>query len=351
MVSPPVCSIQPKKGAVLELPRENQDDRNGEVDFGKETLGVATAAIEAASARLGESFVRALDLLHTCQGKVITTGVGKSGMAARKLAATLTSTGCPAVFLHPSEAMHGDLGIVLRQDVVIALSNGGESEELLAILPALLARDVAMIAIVGNPASTLAQKSTVTLDASIEREACPLNLAPTTSVLVAMALGDALAMTLQKRRGFREEDYALNHPGGRLGRRLTLRIRDVMPAAEDALPRVQIETPFMDVVCEISTKHVGATCVTDSNGSLLGLIAESDVRNALQQHQNGVFLLTAADMMNRRPALVLHPDQLAYEALRLMEDRPRALSVAPVVDALGVCIGMIRIHDLVRHVA
>ncbi len=326
------------------------EDRNGEVDFGKETLEVATAAIEAASARLGESFVHALDLLDSCRGKVITTGVGKSGMVARKLAATLTSTGCPTVFLHPSEAMHGDLGIVLPHDVIIAFSNGGESEELLAILPALLARDVAMIAIVGNLVSTLAQRATVVLDASIEREACPLNLAPTTSVLVAMALGDALAMTLQKRRGFREEDYALNHPGGRLGRRLTMRVRDVMPVGEDALPHVQPSTPFMDVVCEISTKHVGATCVTDSNGSLLGLIAESDLRNALQKHEAGAFLLTAADMMNRRPALILHPDQLAYEALRLMEDRPRALSVAPVVDSSGHCIGMIRIHDLVRHV-
>ena len=321
-----------------------------QIDFGKETLAVATAAIETASERLNASFVQALDLLIACQGKVITTGVGKSGMAARKLAATLTSTGCPAVFLHPSEAMHGDLGIVLKQDVVIALSNGGESEELLAILPALLARDVAMIVIVGNLASTLAQKATVALDASIEREACPLNLAPTTSVLVAMALGDALAMTLQKRRGFREEDYALNHPGGRLGRRLTLRVRDVMPAGEDHLPQVYPETPFMDVVYEISAKHVGATCVTDAEGRLLGLIAESDVRNALQQHQTEVFHLTAADMMNPHPALVLLPDQLAYEALRLMEDRPRALSVAPVVDAAGLCVGMLRIHDLVRHV-
>lgn len=321
-----------------------------QIDFGKETLAVAIAATETAAARLNESFVRALDLLADCQGKVITTGVGKSGIVARKLAATLTSTGCPAVFLHPSEAMHGDLGIVQRQDVVIALSNSGESEELLAILPALLARDVAIIAIVGNLISTLAQKADVTLDASIEREACPLNLAPTTSVLVAMALGDALAMTLQKRRGFSEEDYAFNHPGGRLGRRLTLRVRDVMPTGADTLPQVSPTTPFMEVVCEISAKHVGATCVTDTGGRLLGLIAESDLRNALQKHQADAFHLTAADMMNTRPALVLNPDQLAYEALRLMEDRPRALSVAPVVDASGVCVGMLRIHDLVRHV-
>ncbi len=321
-----------------------------QIAFGKETLSVATAAIESAAARLNASFVQALDLLDACRGKVITTGVGKSGIAARKLAATLTSTGCPAVFLHPSEAMHGDLGIVQKQDVVIALSNGGESEELLAILPALLAREVAMIAIVGNLTSTLAQKSTVALNASIEREACPLNLAPTTSVLVAMALGDALAMTLQKRRGFREEDYALNHPGGRLGRRLTLRVRDVMPVGENTLPHVSPDASFMEVVSEITAKHAGATCVSDANGKLIGLIAESDFRKAVQQHQAKVFHLTAADMMNPSPALVLNPDQLAYEALRLMEDRPRALSVAPVVDNSGVCVGMLRIHDLVRHV-
>ncbi len=321
-----------------------------EIEFGQETLAVAAAAIETASRRLSGSFQAALDLLDGCKGKVITTGVGKSGMAARKLAATLTSTGCPALFLHPSEAMHGDLGIVLRDDVIVALSNGGESEELLAILPALLAREVAMIAIVGNLSSTLAQKSTVVLDASIEREACPLNLAPTTSVIVAMALGDALAMTLQKRRGFREEDYALNHPGGRLGRRLTLRVRDVMSSDPDALPKVALDTRFMDVLCEISTKHFGATCVTDSEGRLLGLIAESDLRNSLQRHQAGAFALTAADMMNSRPALILRPDQLAFEALRLMEDRPRALSVAPVLDEEARCIGMLRIHDLVRHV-
>ncbi len=334
----------------MNTQQHSPDAVAGEIEFGQETLTVAATAIELASGRLGESFVAALDLLDGCRGKVITTGVGKSGMVARKLAATLTSTGCPAVFLHPSEAMHGDLGIVLRNDVVIALSNGGESEELLAILPALLAREVALIAVVGNLSSTLARKATVVLDASIEREACPLNLAPTTSVVVAMALGDALAMTLQKRRGFREEDYALNHPGGRLGRRLTLRVRDIMPTGPDLLPTVTPETHFMDVLCEISTKHVGATCVTSPEGTLLGLIAESDLRNALQKHQADAFALTAAMMMNPRPALILHPDQLAYEALRLMEERPRALSVAPVVDETGVCVGMLRIHDLVRHV-
>jgi arabinose-5-phosphate isomerase len=318
------------------------------IGFARETLEVEAEAIRGAAERLGREFEQALQLLDGCAGKVITTGVGKSGMAARKIAATLTSTGCPSVFLHPSEAMHGDLGLVERDDVIVALSNSGESEEVLAILPALLAREVPIIALVGNLNSTLAQKATVNLDASIEREACPLNLAPTTSVVVAMALGDALAMTLQKRRGFREEDYALNHPGGRLGRRLTLRVRDVMRFGPDALPIVAPETRLMDVLCEISAKSVGATCVAGPDGILQGLITDNDVRRAFQRFGGESFAHSAEEIMTAHPAIVLHPDQLAYEALRLMEDRPRPITVAPVVDESNRCLGMARVHDLIR---
>jgi arabinose-5-phosphate isomerase len=325
-----------------------QEEERAWVAFGKETLEVEAQAIRIAAERLDATFLQALELLDRCAGKVVTTGVGKSGMVARKLAATLTSTGCPAVFLHPSEAMHGDLGIVMPEDVVIALSNGGESEELLAILPALIVREVPIISIVGNADSTLALKSAVLLDASIEKEACPLNLAPTTSVVVALALGDALAMTLQKRRGFRAEDYARNHPGGRLGRRLTLRVQDVMPAGPNALPLVARETPLMEVLCEISAKMLGATCVADAENRLIGIITDADARRALQKHGANAFEQTAEAMMNRTPAVVLRPDQLAYEALRLMEDRPRPISVAPVVDVQGTCLGMLRVHDLLR---
>jgi arabinose-5-phosphate isomerase len=318
------------------------------IQFAVETMHVEAQAIRRAAERLDSRFERALDLIDKCMGKIITTGVGKSGMAARKIAATLTSTGCPAVFLHPSEAMHGDLGIVEPSDVVIALSNSGESEELLAILPSLLARGVSMISIVGNANSTLAQKSTVILDAAVEREACPLNLAPTTSIVVALALGDALAMTLQKRRGFREEDYALNHPGGRLGRRLTLHVRDVMRSGETELPAVSPNASLMEVLSEISSKSLGATCVVDDGRRMLGLITDHDVRKAVQ-HYGAAFLdRTAADIMNVNPAIVLEPDQLAYEALRRMEDRPRPISVAPVLAADRHCIGMLRVHDLIR---
>ncbi|HZP82302.1 MAG TPA: KpsF/GutQ family sugar-phosphate isomerase [Chthonomonadaceae bacterium] len=331
---------------VPATPRDATEDDG--IAFARTTLEIEAAAILRAAERLDTAFERALDLLHGCAGKVVTTGVGKSGMAARKLAATLTSTGCAAVFLHPSEAMHGDLGIVASTDVVIALSNSGESEELLAILPALLARGVPIIAIVGNLGSTLAQKATVVLDAAVEREACPLNLAPTTSVVVALALGDALAMTLQKRRGFRPEDYALNHPGGRLGRRLTLRVRDLMQGGPEALPKVSPEAPLMDVLGEISAKAVGATCVVGEDARLLGIITDYDVRQAFQKFGAQLFAQTAGAIMNRQPAVVLQSDQLAYEALNWMEERPRPISVAPVVDAAGRCVGMLRVHDLVR---
>ncbi len=317
-------------------------------EFGMETLIVEADAIKRAAARLDGRFDSALELLNGCAGKVITTGVGKSGMAARKIAATLTSTGCPSVFLHPSEAMHGDLGIVAPADVVIALSNSGESEELLGIMPSLLARKVAIIAIVGNLASTLAQKATVIIDATVEREACPLNLAPTTSVIVALALGDALAMTLQKLRGFREEDYALNHPGGRLGRRLTLRVRDVMLSGDRDLPIVGLSAHWDTVLHEITEKCLGATCVVDEEGKMAGLITDHDLRKAMERYGASALERTAVDVMNINPAVVLDPDLLAYEALRRMEDRPRPISVAPVSDADRRCVGMLRVHDLVR---
>ncbi|MCS6775812.1 MAG: KpsF/GutQ family sugar-phosphate isomerase [Chloroherpetonaceae bacterium] len=316
--------------------------------YARELLSLEAHSIQRVAQRLDRSFLQALELLDHCEGKVITTGVGKSGIAARKLAATLTSIGCAAVFLHPAEALHGDLGLVQTGDVVIALSNGGESEELLAILPALQAREVPIVAIVGNISSTLARKATLVLDASIEREACPLNLAPTTSVVVSIALGDALAMTLEKRRGFRPEDYARNHPGGRLGRRLTLKVRDLMHSDPAVRPAVSPDTLFMEILNEISAKCLGATCVTDEENHLLGIITDHDTRRALQKYGNAAIELTAERIMTARPAVVLKPDQLAYDALRQMEERPRAISVAPVVDEENHYIGMVRVHDLVR---
>lgn len=318
------------------------------LDFAREALRVEADAILRAARRLDDDFEHALEILTLCRGKLVATGVGKSGMAARKLAATLTSTGSPCVFMHPSEAAHGDLGIVASGDAVLALSNSGESEELLAILPAILARGVPIIAIVGNRGSTLARKSVVVLDASIEREACPLNLAPTTSVVVAMALGDALAMALHRQRGFRPEDYALNHPGGQLGRRLTLHVRDVMPDVPGGYPRVRPIALLTEILSEITAKCMGAACVTDEGGALLGIITDHDVRRCFQRIGADAFSASAEEIMTACPAVVLGPDQLAVEAMEIMENRPRVITVAPVVDGSGECIGVVRIHDFVR---
>ncbi len=318
------------------------------LEFGKETLRVESSAIQHATDRLGISFINALQLLENCTGKVITTGVGKSGIAAHKIAATLTSTGCPAVYLHPSDAVHGDLGIVSRGDVLIILSNSGESEELNAILPALLVREVPIIAIVGNRESTLANRSHVVLDASIEREACPLNLAPTTSVVVAIAIGDALAMTLQKLRGLTADDYAMNHPGGRLGRRLTLRVCDVMPDLHGQPVYVEPSESYINLVSAFTAAHMGAIAVQNEDGPMLGMVAESDIRRGLLRGIEEGFHLTASDIMNATPAVTLYPDQLAYESLQLMTGRARPVSVAPVLNRTGRCVGMLRVNDLVQ---
>ncbi|HEV2474672.1 MAG TPA: KpsF/GutQ family sugar-phosphate isomerase, partial [Chthonomonadales bacterium] len=258
------------------------------------------------------------------------------------------SIGCPAVFLHPTEAVHGDLGIVDRRDVVLAISNSGESEELTSMLPALTERGVCLISLTGNPASQLGRLATLVLDTSIEREACPLNLAPTTSVVAAIAMGDAVAMALQKRRGLAPEQYALNHPGGRLGKRLTLRVRDIISWKSSPLPVVPPESGLMQILGEITAGFVGATTVCNAQEELLGIITDNDVRRAMQSNGPASFALQASSIMTAAPSVVLSPDQLAYEALQIMEDRERPVSAAPVVEASGRCIAMIHVHDLVR---
>lgn len=316
--------------------------------FAQEALRVEAEAIRRLSLRLGPEFLQALSILEKAEGKVITLGVGKSGLVARKLAATLASIGMPAVFLHPTEALHGDLGLAQTNDVAVALSNSGESEELLTLLPLLRARQIPIIALTGNIRSTLAQHATVALDASVEREICPLNLAPTTSVVAALALCDALAMALQRSLQLTPEDYARNHPGGQLGRRLTLRVQDLLPPDGSALPHVAPTANFQEVVCELTAGHMGAVCVLDSQNLFLGLIAESDFRQAFLKHAEKSFALTASEMMNPNPILTLSPDQLAYEALQQMTQRARPISVAPVLTKERRCLGLVRVNDLVK---
>jgi arabinose-5-phosphate isomerase len=266
-------------------------------------------------------------------------------VVARKIAATLTSTGTPAQFIHPADALHGGLGAIGDQEIVIGISNSGETEEVLNLLPYISTREVPVIAIVGNVNSTLARQSAVVLEAYAEREAGTHDLVPTASVAVALAVGDALALTVMEAKGVTPEGFAANHPSGRLGRRLTLRVRDVMHAAE-GLTELWAGAPLLDVVGEITRGGMGAVTIAGDDGALEGIVTDGDVRRAIQNDPGGLAALTAAEVMTASPVTV-GPDEMAYEALRLMEDRPSQISVLPVV-ADGRCVGLLRLHDLAR---
>lgn len=320
-------------------------------DYFKEVqnlLQIEADAIAKTAVRLNENHLcRVIDLLAGCRGKLVILGVGKSGIIAQKIAATMTSAGTAAVYLHPSDALHGGLGIVNADDVVIVLSNSGETDEIVAMLPYLRNRGVAIVAIVGNTNSTLARRANAVLDASVDQEACPLNLAPTTSTTVALALGDALAMTLMKVKGLTTEDFANNHPAGQLGKRLTLRVADLMHQGKEH-PTIPKGSSWVEVVRAISNGGLGAVCVIEHDGGLAGVITDGDLRRAIEQTSHeSLATLTCDDFMTRKP-IVASPDLLAFDALRLMEDRPSQISVLPVVDSSGVCVGMIRVHDIVR---
>src|SRR5258706_7786043 len=308
-------------------------------------LRVEAEAITNAAANLDQGSVEsALEILASCKGKAVVIGVGKSGVIAQKIAQTLTSTGTTAVFVQASDALHGGLGVVAREDVVIALSNSGETDEILAILPTLKQRGAAIIAIVSNTNSTLAAQSDVILDATVDKEACPLNLAPTASTTVALAIGDALAMALMESKGLTSEDFAVNHPAGRIGKRLTLRVSDLMHPS----PNISPSAGWLEVVKAISSHALGAVNVVDGNSTLLGIVTDGDLRRTIERTPPDDFAsLTAENMMTRSP-ISASPEMLAYDALRLMEDRPSQISVLPVTDGNGVCIGLLRLHDVVR---
>lgn len=306
----------------------------------------ASAIVRAAQTLRRETFERAIEILLTCPGAVRTTGAGTSGIVARKIAATLTSTGTPATFVHPTDALHGGLGIIGANDVVIAVSNSGETEEILALLPYLKRRGVQVIALVGERSSTLAREAAVALDASAEREAGPFGIVPTASVVVALALGDAVALTVMERKGVTREVFAANHPSGRLGRRLTLRVRDVMHG-EGSHPRITRGTALLEAVRAITDRGLGAVTIVDDHDRLLGIITDGDVRRALERRGPGELVTLAAEDVMTKDPVVVGPDAMAYDALRLMEDRPSQIAVLPVVDGER-CVGLVRLHDLVR---
>ena len=311
-------------------------------------LRLESEAIARTATRMDPAQVeRVIDLLAGCKGKVVIMGVGKSGIIAQKIAATMTSAGTAALYLHPSDALHGGLGIVQSNDVVMVLSNSGETDEIIEMLPYLNHRHVAIIAIVGNLSSTLARRSDAVLDASVDQEACPLNLAPTASTTVALAIGDALAMTLMNAKGLTSDEFAINHPSGRLGKRLTLRVADLMHCGDEN-PTITSGSSWVEVVRAISKGGLGAVSVVDSSGRLAGIITDGDLRRAIEQTSHETLAeLSCDDFMTRSPAIAT-PDLLAFDALRLMEDRPSQISVLPVVDEGHVCLGLIRVHDIVR---
>jgi arabinose-5-phosphate isomerase len=307
----------------------------------------AESIMKAAISLKPEQVNKAIELLSVCESKVVIIGVGKSGIVGRKIAATLSSTGTIAVYLHPSDALHGDLGIVSTKDVAIVLSNSGETDEIVALLPHLKYRQVPIISILGNINSTLGRNADVVLDASVDKEACPLNLAPTTSTTVALAIGDAIAMTLMQVKGLTPEDFALNHPSGRLGKRLTLRVSDIMHSGIDN-PTISPTATWLEVITAISQGGLGAVNVVDSQGYLVGIITDGDLRRTLQKVDiQNLVSITSDEIMSKNP-LTIFPDCLAYDALQIMENRPSQISVMPVVNQQGVCLGLIRLHDIIR---
>jgi arabinose-5-phosphate isomerase len=307
------------------------------------TFDIEAAAVLGLKARLGDSFAQAVALVLGIPGRVVVMGMGKSGHVGRKIAATLASTGTPALFVHPAEASHGDLGMVTAQDLVLVISNSGESQEISAIIPVLKRLGTPLVAMTGNPESSMAQHATVWLNTAVDKEACPLNLAPTASTTAQLAMGDALAVALLDARGFKAEDFARSHPGGALGRKLLTHVSDVMRAG-DAVPRVPPTASFSDLMREMSAKGLGATAVVDAQGGVLGIFTDGDLRRWVER---GVDLRdkTAQDVMHANPATIA-ADALAVDAVELMERRK--ITSVLVIDAEGQLCGAVNTNDLMR---
>jgi arabinose-5-phosphate isomerase len=315
-----------------------------DLSLAKKVLQTEAAAILSLVDRIDAQFEQAVRLLLDCRGRVIVTGMGKSGIICRKIAATLASTGTPAFFLHPAEAIHGDLGAIREDDVVIALSHSGETGELIRLLESIRRIGARLVAITGSPKSTLGRAADVTLDCSIAEEACPMNLVPTASTTAALALGDALAMTLLVRKGFREEHFASLHPGGKLGRRL-MTVEHVMQGG-DAAPKVLASTTMPDVIHEMSSKRLGMTCIVGADGTLQGVFTDGDLRRLMMTRPpNAVLSMTAGEAMSPN-ALTISRDVLAVEALRVMETHK--ITSVVVVNPARVVEGVVHLHDLWR---
>ena len=317
------------------------------IEQARQVLRMEAAAIEALIPRIDEQFVLAAQMILETKGRLIVTGMGKPGHVGQKITATMLSTGTPSFFLHPAEGIHGDLGMVTEDDIVLAISNSGETSEVINILPSIRRIGAKIIAICGNAQSTLAQNADVVLDASVEQEACPLGLAPTTSTTAELALGDALAVVLMAARKFTADDFAVFHPGGALGRKLLMKVANVMHGEEEN-PTVTVEQSVKEALFVITDKGLGATSVVDAEGKLVGLITDGDIRRGLEK---GLDFLThnVGELMTKQPQTIT-AEKLAAEALRMMEQhRPKPITVLPVVDKDGRSVGLVHVTDLLRQ--
>lgn len=317
--------------------------RNKIISDIKKVIQIERKALASLEKRINGSFAEAVDVIYKCKGRVVVTGIGKSGIIAQKIVATFNSTGTPAVFMHSADAVHGDLGIIRRGDVVICISKSGDTQELIQLLRAVQDLEVKVISITGDTASKLKELSDIVLDASVENEACPFNLAPTTSTTTALVTGDALAVALLKKKDFTREEFAMLHPGGVLGRKLLLRVKDLMVRA-DAIPVVSESTNFKDIVFEISSKRLGCTCVVDSRKKLKGIITDGDIRRTLGKNGN-ISLIKAKDIMNPNPKTI-NENMLGETALELMEKY--TITQLIIVDRKKIPKGVVHMHDLVK---
>ena len=311
------------------------------LETAKRVLRIEAEAIQELAARLDGRFERAVETLLACKGRVVVTGMGKSGLIGRKIAATFSSTGTPSVFLHPAEALHGDLGMMLAGDAVLAISYSGDTEEIVALVSTIKRLALPLVTLTGNLKSPLAMASTVALDTGVREEACTLNLAPTASTAAAMAMGDALAIALLDKRGFSQDDFAALHPGGRLGKKL-LRVRDLMHS-EAAMPRVSLEARIPEVIYEISRHGLGMTTVVDARGVLAGIVTDGDLRRLMERRCGEAFELSARECLTAQP-VTIGPEEFASAALHLMEERK--ITSVIVVDAERRALGVLHVHDL-----
>lgn len=310
----------------------------------RDVLDIEAHGILSLIERLDESFVRAVDLLYKCKGKVVVTGLGKSGLICHKIAATLSSTGTPALFLHAGDAVHGDLGMIMKGDVVLAVSNSGETDEILKLLPITRRLGLKLIVITGNPNSTLSRAADVVLNAAVKEEACPMGLSPTASTTAALSMGDALAVVLLEEKEFKEEDFALRHPGGILGRKLLLQVEDLMHRDAE-LPLVTEETPIKETLLEITSKRLGVTGVVDGQGNLIGVITDGDLRRGLES-KGDIFRLKAKDLMGRNPKTI-PANALAVRAVEVMEEHS-ITSLFILEDRGRKPAGVLHLHDLLK---